>query len=119
MNDRPTPAHRAAYLLCVGNIPDGMFVCHSCDNPRCCNPKHLFLGTQQDNVDDCVAKGRHSHGERHPRAMLTEDDVRQILAARGGPRGTGASLAREFGVSKATIGAIWNGRNWRHVSIAA
>jgi hypothetical protein len=119
LNNRPTPAHRAAYMLCVGEIPPGMFVCHKCDNPRCCNPKHLFLGSHQNNMDDCRSKGRHSHGERHPDAILTEDDVRAIIAARGGVRGTGRRLAREYGIAPVTVSAIWAGRIWKHIPRSA
>ena len=57
--------HRAAYELAYGAIPDGLLVMHSCDNPPCCNPEHLFLGTNQDNSDDKVAKGRQPKGETH------------------------------------------------------
>ena len=53
-----TLAHRASLVWLRGDIPDGMFVCHRCDNPRCCNPAHLFVGTAQDNTDDMLAKGR-------------------------------------------------------------
>lgn len=119
IENRPTPTHRAAYLLCVGDIPDGLFVCHRCDNTLCCNPRHLFLGTHQQNVDDCVTKQRHIHGERHPDAMLSEDEVREILSAKDGPRGTGRHLAQRFLVSPSTIAAIWSGRNWKHVSAHA
>jgi hypothetical protein len=58
LNGKQMGAHRAAYILAVGAIPDGMQVLHSCDNPPCCNPKHLSLGTNLDNVRDCAAKGR-------------------------------------------------------------
>lgn len=119
LGNQPTPTHRAAYLLCVGEIPDGLFVCHSCDNPLCCNPRHLFLGTHQQNVDDCVAKKRHSHGERHPDALLSEDDVREILAAKGSPRGTGRRLAERFNIAPVTVSAIWARRIWKHVRLPA
>lgn len=60
--------HRAAYEVSVGPIPDGMKVCHTCDNPPCCNPKHLFLGTQADNVRDRDAKGRTARGDNNGRS---------------------------------------------------
>lgn len=75
-------AHRVAYILSAGeDIPPGMFVCHHCDNPRCCNPRHLFVGTHQDNVDDKVSKGRQSRGERH-------SAIRLQVAARGASHGS-------------------------------
>lgn len=58
-------AHRVAWMLWRGEIPDGMFVLHRCDNPPCCNPDHLFLGTSRDNIDDMLRKGRQAKGERH------------------------------------------------------
>jgi hypothetical protein len=80
--DGITGVHRAAWLVAVGEIPAGMFVCHTCDNRRCVEPTHLFLGTLQDNVDDMVRKGRQAAGSRLPHTKLTSQQVAQIRAMR-------------------------------------
>ncbi len=73
-------AHRAAWIEANGPIPEGMNVLHHCDNPPCVNVEHLFLGTAADNTQDMIAKGRRvaASGERHSRARLTDDDIREI-----------------------------------------
>lgn len=95
-----------------------MNVLHKCDNRLCLNPKHLFLGTHRDNVKDMVSKGRQVKGERCPASKLTEAQVLEIKSryrkvSRG--HGNGASLAREFGVTKTAIGHIVRGTNWRYL----
>ncbi len=110
---KSVPAHRFAYELTNGPIPDGLLVCHKCDNRACCNPAHHFLGTDADNIHDCVAKGRNAHGSRNGRAKLTEEQVREIRAAY--PERTQDSLAREYGVSQRLISLIVRGENWRRV----
>ena len=82
-NGRPDKAHRVSWVLChKSEVPEGMLVCHHCDNPKCVNPSHLFLGTAKDNADDMMRKGRgrsvNWRGEEHPRTRLSEDDVRSI-----------------------------------------
>lgn len=100
---------RLAWVLTYGEIPEGMCVCHRCDNPPCCNPYHLFLGTIQDNVDDREAKGRnkmpHSKGEEHGSHKLTQEEVMCIRNLYFSSAHTYRSLAEMFGV---TFGAIRN-----------
>lgn len=109
--------HRYAYELTYGPIPLGMFVLHRCDNPRCVNPLHLFLGTQRDNVQDCISKGRKpiihagAKGLKNASAKLSEADVLNIRAESG----TVISLAAKYGVTPATISKIRLRRTWRHI----
>lgn len=118
--ERTTTAHRFSWEIHNGPIPRGLFVCHSCDNPPCVNPAHLFLGTATDNNADMRAKGRgcdppRKAGEHHHRALLTSAQVTEIRR-RYIPRVvTRRMLAEEFGVSVATIKAVIDGRNWREV----
>lgn len=104
-------AHRLAYQTFVGPIPDGLFVCHTCDVRHCINPKHLFVGTQDDNMKDKVKKVRHSHGEVHGMAKLTEEQARLALESHA-PNST---LAELFGVTRDHVAAIRNGKVWKHL----
>lgn len=118
-HDGPTHlAHRVSYRLATGNEPGALFVCHSCDNPPCVNPRHLFLGTNTDNLRDASKKGLLrgiQAGERHPRAKLTESDVRAIRDAVRNGRSV-ASLAREYGMSQSTLSRVWRGLRWSHIA---
>lgn len=109
-------AHRLAWELTHGPIPPGLCVCHRCDNPICCNPAHLFLGTHSDNMRDREQKGRHNapRGERHHKCRLTAEHVREIrtLAAQGV---TLVSLARRYGVTPESIGAVVHRITWQHI----
>jgi hypothetical protein len=107
-------AHRVAYLLYVGEIPVGLDVCHTCDNPSCVRPDHLFLGTRADNMKDAREKGRTGRGAKNGAAKLKEGDVREIRRLRGSY--SQAVLAEKFGVAKSTISAIQVRENWKHVS---
>lgn len=111
MNNRPVRSNRAAWILNFGPIPCGLVVCHACDNPLCCNPKHLFLGTTQDNNKDKLKKGRHTYGEKTSSSILKYNDVLEI---RRFPkvRGSGVRLAKKYGVSTSTISSIRAGRIW-------
>lgn len=107
-------AHRFSWAMHSGTaIPENMHVCHSCDNRRCVNPAHLWLGTNEDNMADKIAKGRSRsvRGNEHPDALLTEDQVRAILAD---PRPY-TVLAHEYGVKASTIGSVKNRASWAHI----
>lgn len=111
VRDKGDKTHRVAWRLANGPIPDGSHVLHRCDNRRCVNPDHLFLGTNADNVADKMAKGRHARGEATPAARLTEADVRAI---RNDPRDN-ATIGREYGVTTTTIWQIKHRKRWQHV----
>ena len=110
---RPWLAHRLAWVLTHGDIPEGLHVCHTCDNGLCVNPEHLFLGTQQENVWDMERKGRSRHpkGEHHGRAKLTSEQVAEAKALRAEGWST-YRLGRHFGVSRTTIGSLLRGKTW-------
>jgi len=108
---RKVRAHRFSYELHFGPIPDGLCVCHTCDNPRCVNPDHLWLGTHQDNLADMVAKGRQARGSGNGKAKLTEADVLAIRASSLGQR----KLGRIYGVTPQAISHIVHRKRWKHV----
>lgn len=98
--------HRVAYELWIGQIPDGLFVCHKCDNPRCMNPDHLFIGNDKMNQDDSVKKGRHRHcvfyAENNPTAKFTNNEVRWLRSCKM----SGYKLSKILGVSRGTINKL-------------
>ncbi|MEU4640849.1 HNH endonuclease signature motif containing protein [Micromonospora sp. NPDC023814] len=113
--------HRAAWEIANGPIPEGMHVCHRCDNRLCCSPEHLFLGTPGDNIADMVAKGRArgAEGVTNHNAKLTAQQVAEIRerylppAKRGGGyRSNAQELAREFGITRQYVTQLVSG-TWR------
>lgn len=99
IHGRRTYMHRLAYELAFGPIPDGLYVCHRCDNPPCCNPAHLFLGTPRDNSQDMVSKGRGFARLRPPNYSALCENVRAAYEAGA----SAADLAVEYGCHPATI----------------
>ena len=112
--------HRVVYVELVGPI-GRLCVLHRCDNPPCCNPEHLFLGTRKDNNADMMSKGRGGHGpakgEKNPRAILSVDRVIAIKerAKLGFSFGEKTQLAREYGIARTTLSSILTGKNWKEV----
>ena len=126
------PSHRIAYALTYGSIPPDLFVCHHCDNPPCCNPQHLFVGTHADNMRDMVQKGRaasgsrnghvtrphsyaHMRGENIHTAKLTSEQVIAIRRRYANGDIRQVDLAREYGVGQAVISAIIRCTSWTHI----
>lgn len=110
-------AHRVSWVLKFGKIPEGMLVLHKCDNPKCVNPEHLFLGDYLDNSLDMLEKGRGNpvRGEQHHWTVLSEEQVLEIQNKyRRGVFGY-KRLAKMYGVSPATIARIINRISWRHL----
>jgi len=116
-NGKNWKTHRVAYRLYVGEIPDGMLVCHHCDTPHCVRPDHLFIGSPQDNSDDMVRKGRYVDrmGSKHHLTHLTDSDVRAIRGQwlAGIPQ---AVVGKRFTISQTCVSTICRGKNWAHVA---
>ena len=115
LNGKSWLAHRLAYLLANGVIPEGLQINHRCNNPPCCNPRHLKHGTQQDNMNDMVNAERQARGETHGRTELTEAQVVKIRDLYASGDCTQADLAERFGVTGGTISQTITGETWAHI----
>jgi len=107
--------HCAAYELTYGKIPKGMFVCHHCDNKLCCNPEHLFLGTNRENINDMLKKGRSLKGIKHHSSKLTEKQVKEIRKKYDGKKRTASYFAKKFNVGTTCIYSVIHKHTWRHI----
>ncbi len=106
-----------AYFIVHGELSG--LVLHTCDNPACANPRHLSLGSPQDNMDDMMRKRRHRtrpvRGVDHPKAKLSEEDVKTVRALALGGHKTRVELARQYGLGYTYLCKLVNGSNWRHL----
>lgn len=122
-------AHRFSFVLNIGRIPEFICACHSCDNPPCCNPDHLFLGTHLDNMTDAETKGRFKHSEEHIRKItvaiprgdhhscskVTGEMVRDIRNRFSDRLTPLAYISREYGLSAMSVSDILRGKTWKHL----
>lgn len=110
-NKKTSYAHRVSWELKNGPIKNGLYVLHRCDNRKCVNPDHLFLGTFHENMDDMVAKKRQAAGMKCFHAKITDDDVRAIRASNLKQQ----ELAEIYGIQQPTISMIKSSKIWRFV----
>lgn len=97
--------HRLSYWSFIGDIPEGMDVCHRCDNRKCCNPNHLFVGTRKNNMQDAVSKGRQAKGISLPQSKLSDEDIENILVrVKSGE--LYKNIAKDFNVTRHSIGRV-------------
>lgn len=127
-NGKSKTSHRVALIFWSGKEEKNLFVLHSCDNPRCCNPNHLRWGTAKDNFNDCVERGRNSpppknninppihYGTNNNKAVLNEKKVVKIREEYQSGNCSQKYLSKKWGVSKSTIAQIVNYKTWKHVS---
>lgn len=114
LNKKQWIASRLSYSLFKGEIPEGMFVCHHCDNPRCINPDHLFLGTAKDNGVDMANKGRSAKGEKNGNVSITAkeaSDIKKMLAEGL----SGEKISEKTGISIHIVYHIKTGKTWKHL----
>lgn len=124
VNGKAQQAHRVAWEKVFGPIPPGLLCLHRCDNARCANPFHLFIGTQKDNIQDCIRKGRRSRirgpyksgfGEQSAKTTITESEALDILKSYVPKIVTCTFLAEKYGITHQTVLNIVKGKTWKHL----
>lgn len=112
---RRMSAHRLAYLLSRGPIPEGQCVCHRCDNRRCCRPSHLFAAPHRENIRDRDVKGRQAVGEQNGKTKLSADQVKTIRQQVGLGMISQSAISRKYGVSTQCVSNIVLGNRWKYL----
>jgi len=118
VNGKQIRAHRFSYETKVGHIPEDMLVCHVCDNGKCVNPNHLFVGTYKDNTQDMIKKGRKItlRGENDPKSKLTLAQAKEIYSMCKEKKSSQYKIGKLFNVSRSTVLSIWRGDNWKEIA---
>jgi hypothetical protein len=109
------PVHRFSYEIHKGPIPNNLFICHQCDTPKCVNPYHLKTGTQQDNINNAIKRGRNVKGQKVGTSILTDKQVIEIKSILKNKTSTHEQIAIKFKTSRTAITAISTGQNWSHL----
>lgn len=115
LGDKGRKAHRYSFQRFNGKIPEKMCVCHSCDNPWCVNPRHLFLGTQAQNIKDKVDKKRQAKGGKNGRSKLTESLVINIRIEYLERKVSTYDLSKKYGISQPVVWNVIKRKTWKHV----
>ena len=108
-------AHRIAYIIAYGDYDDVLFVCHNCNHKFCVNPKHLYLGTHEQNMQDAVQDGLSNKGEKNGQCLLTEQEVINIRELYSTSMYSQREVARIFKISQALVNNILLNKNWSHI----
>ena len=114
-NGKSIRVHRLSFEIINGQITKGLLVCHKCDNRKCVNPSHLFLGTHKDNMQDCIKKNRIANGNKQHLSKLSPENIINIRKEYIPFLNSAQKIAKKYNVSKRTILCIIRNKTWKHI----